>query len=283
MLAIARDFLGRVARIEPQPAQRILTDSPALSDTEQSDNDFDTPVPTTRDRSTKSRTPNKSDEEMNDEPVENGDAEDVADVKEGDDEDDADEDGDEEVFIVEKIISHKVEDGDQLLFKVKWEGYSKKADQTWEPESNLTEGAPEIIAEYYKSVGSRAMILEESRKGKETKKRGRPASSTPASSSKRARKSRDHPSDSTPPASATANTWKPPSGSWEDDVTTIDACEDEETGKLIVYLNWKNGQKTKHTTDVIYKRCPQKMLQFYERHIRIIKTATGTTDAELKS
>ncbi|KAG7123457.1 Chromo domain-containing protein 2 like [Verticillium longisporum] len=256
---------------------------PALSDTEQSDNDFDIPVPTTRDRSTKSRTPNKSDEEMNDEPVENGDAEDVADVKEGDDEDDADEDGDEEVFIVEKIISHKVEDGDQLLFKVKWEGYSKKADQTWEPESNLTEGAPEIIAEYYKSVGSRAMILEESRKGKETKKRGRPASSTPASSSKRARKSRDHPSDSTPPASATANTWKPPSGSWEDDVTTIDACEDEETGKLIVYLNWKNGQKTKHTTDVIYKRCPQKMLQFYERHIRIIKTATGTTDAELKS
>ncbi|KAL9948343.1 hypothetical protein D7B24_003447 [Verticillium nonalfalfae] len=255
---------------------------PALSDTEQSDNDFDIPVPTTRDRSTKSRSPDKSDEEMNDEPVENGDAEDVADDKEGDDEDDDEEDGDEEVFIVEKIISHKVEEGDQLFFKVKWEGYSKKADQTWEPESNLTEGAPEIIAEYYKSVGSRAMILEESRKGKETKKRGRPASSTPAASSKRARKSRDHPSDSTPPASATANTWKPPSGSWEDDVTTIDACEDEETGKLIVYLNWKNGQKTKHTTDVIYKRCPQKMLQFYERHIRIIKTATGTTDTELK-
>ncbi|EEY21909.1 heterochromatin protein one [Verticillium alfalfae VaMs.102] len=240
---------------------------PALSDTEQSDNDFDIPVPTTRDRSTKSRSPDKSDEEMNDEPVENGYAEDVADDKEGDDEDNDEEDGDEE---------------DQLFFKVKWEGYSKKADQTWEPESNLTEGAPEIIAEYYKSVGSRAMILEESRKGKEAKKRGRPASSTPAASSKRARKSRDHPSDSTPPASATANTWKPPSGSWEDDVTTIDACEDEETGKLIVYLNWKNGQKTKHTTDVIYKRCPQKMLQFYERHIRIIKTATGTTDTELK-
>ncbi|CRK17832.1 hypothetical protein BN1723_011399 [Verticillium longisporum] len=178
---------------------------PALSDTEQSDNDFDIPVPTTRDRSTKSRTPNKSDEEMNDEPVENGDAEDVADIKEGDDEDDADEDGDEEVFIVEKIISHKVEDGDQLLFKVKWEGYSKKADQTWEPESNLTEGAPEIIAEYYKSVGSRAMILEESRKGKETKKRGRPASSTPASSSKRARKSRDHPSGSSGSSSELAD------------------------------------------------------------------------------
>ncbi|KAM0331539.1 hypothetical protein ACHAQA_003216 [Verticillium albo-atrum] len=259
---------------------------PALSDTEQSDNDLDVQTPPARDRSTKSKSVEKKDEEMNDEPVENGDAE-SADIEQdgGDNEDgeeegeDEDEDGDEEVFIVEKILAHKVVDGDELLFKVKWEGYTKKSDQTWEPEENLTEGAPDIIAEYYKSVGSRALILEEAQKAKETKKRGRPASTTPAAASKRARKSRDHPANGTPPASATANAWKPPSGSWEEDVTTIDACEDEDTGKLIVYLNWNNGHKTKHTTDVIYKRCPQK---FYERHIRIIKTATGGTDAELK-
>ena len=63
-------------------------------------------------------------------------------------------------------------------------------------------------------------------------------------------------------------------------------------GKLMVFLNWKNGQKTKHTTEVIYKKCPQKvcclitwamearrlwvadrmqMLKFYEQHVRIIK------------
>ncbi|KAM0278989.1 hypothetical protein ACHAQH_004856 [Verticillium albo-atrum] len=260
----------------------------ALSDTEQSDNDLDLELRVASDRSTKSKSKSveRADEEIIDEPTENGDAEDETngdDVLEGDEEEDDDGEGDdEEVFIVEKILSHKVEAGGELLFKVKWEGYSRKADQTWEPEANLTEGAPEIIADYYKSVGSRALILEESRKGKETKKRGRPASTTPAASSKRARKDRDHPADGTPPASATANNWKPPSGSWEDDVTTIDACEDEDTGKLIVYLNWKNGHKTKHTTDVIYKRCPQKMLQFYERHIRIIKTAAGATDAELK-
>jgi chromobox protein 1 len=62
-----------------------------------------------------------------------------------------------------------------------------------------------------------------------------------------------------PPASAKANSWSPPSGSWDDHIESIDACEDESTGKLIVYLNWKNGQKTKHGTEVIYKRCPQKV------------------------
>lgn len=72
-------------------------------------------------------------------------------------------------------------------------------------------------------------------------------------------------------------------------MANLDACEDEESGKLMVYLSWKNGQKTQHPTNVIYQRCPQKvcwmtwlrcrlwkltalqMLQFYERHVRIIK------------
>jgi chromo shadow domain-containing protein len=74
-----------------------------------------------------------------------------------------------------------------------------------------------------------------------------------------AKRRRNGAANGSPPASGTANAWKPPSGSWEDEIETIDACEDEESGKLIVYLNWKAGHKTKHTTDVIYKRCPQKV------------------------
>jgi chromobox protein 1 len=54
-------------------------------------------------------------------------------------------------------------------------------------------------------------------------------------------------------------TWKPPAGSWEDQIKDLDACEDEESGKLMVYLTWINGQKTQHETSVIYKRCPQKV------------------------
>ncbi|KAG6996361.1 Chromatin-associated protein swi6 [Fusarium oxysporum f. sp. conglutinans] len=63
--------------------------------------------------------------------------------------------------------------------------------------------------------------------------------------------------------------WSPPSGSWEDEIEKIDACEEDENGKLIVYLIWKNGQKTNHGTQIIYEKCPQKMLQFYEEHVKI--------------
>jgi chromobox protein 1 len=88
---------------------------------------------------------------------------------------------------------------------------------------------------------------------------------------------------------AAVKKWSPPSGSWEDEIEKIDGCEEDDNGKLIVYLIWKNGQKTNHVTQIIYKKCPQKvvhsfvipiacrfrvnttqMLQFYEEHVRII-------------
>ncbi|KAJ3943463.1 uncharacterized protein N0V96_006388 [Colletotrichum fioriniae] len=144
------------------------------------------------------------------------------------------------------------------------------------------EGASEILEEYLKKLGGREALFEEKTKAKTTKKRGRPSasSSTPPASSKRGKRN-GHPAESTPPVSAKeakAKAWTLPSGSWEDDVESIDACEDEESGSIIIYLNWRNGQKTKHPKEVVYKRCPQKMLQFYEKHIRIIKAGP---DADL--
>lgn len=70
---------------------------------------------------------------------------------------DENEDEDEEVYVVEKIMSHML--GEKVrypahtdriwsnvhnqgipLFEVKWEGYEKKSDRTWEPEENLMYG-----------------------------------------------------------------------------------------------------------------------------------------------
>ncbi|KAH6605644.1 hypothetical protein Trco_004797 [Trichoderma cornu-damae] len=160
------------------------------------------------------------------------------------------------------------EDG-SLKFHVKWEGYEKKSDMTWEPEENLQESAGEILSTYLESIGGREKIFEETQEAARGKKRNRTSSSTPAAGTKRSKRNGTHPGDSTPPT--TADKWSPPAGSWEDEIETIDACEDEGSGRLVVYLVWKNGRKTKHDTKVIYKKCPQKMLLFYERHVRIIR------------
>ena len=73
----------------------------------------------------------------------------------GEDEEEDDDDEEEEVYVVEKILSHMMDQvslpiaviarvrgltGKQKgtpLFEVKWEGYDKKSDRTWEPEEHL--------------------------------------------------------------------------------------------------------------------------------------------------
>lgn len=95
---------------------------------------------------------------------------------------------------------------------------------------------------------------------KKGKKRGRPstgATGTPQSNGKKSRKN-GHPLDSTPPASMESVQFKPPQGSWEDDVVTIEAMEGA-NAEVIVYLTWKGGFKSQHPLHQVYKRCPQKV------------------------
>ncbi|KAF4441201.1 chromatin-associated swi6 [Fusarium acutatum] len=216
---------------------------PALSDEESSDVGESTTPPraSSRKKSTSAAAVDELDD-MKPEPA--------SDEEEGDADDDLDE--------------------DDLQFQVKWEGYEAKKDLTWEPEENLRESAQEILDAYFEKFGGREKLFEEHETASKTKKRRRATTNgTPSTTSTTKRSRREHPANSATPA--TAKNWSPPAGSWEEDIETIDACEDEGSGKLIVYLIWKNGRKTKHDTDVIYKKCPQKMLRFYERHVKIIR------------
>jgi chromobox protein 1 len=121
------------------------------------------------------------------------------------------------------------------------------------------------LNEYLASVGGKEAILAawEEKKAdapKKGKKRAR-ASTTNENgtngSTKRGKKS-NHPSSASPPASASKAEFKPPTGSWEDEVVAIDACEGNE-GTVVVYLTWKGGHKTQHPLAQVYKRCPQKV------------------------
>ncbi|ROW06254.1 hypothetical protein VPNG_08107 [Cytospora leucostoma] len=126
----------------------------------------------------------------------------------------------------------------------------------------------EALEEYFRSIGGREKIFEETNNALKGRKRSRQSKSTTPAETKRARRN-GHPQDTSPPASLREREWKPPSGSWDEDVETVDMCQDEENGTFIVYLTWKNGKKTQHPKEVVYRRCPQKMLRFYERHIRV--------------
>lgn len=118
-----------------------------------------------------------------------------------------------------------------------------------------------MLSEYLAKIGGREALIEAwqekkaaSKKGKKRGRSGTEANGT--NGSKRGRK--EHPGAGSSSASSKAAEWKPPTGSWEDDVVNIDACEGEE-GSVLVYLTWKSGHRTRHPLLQVYKRCPQRV------------------------
>ncbi|KAJ4152030.1 hypothetical protein NW765_013562 [Fusarium oxysporum] len=218
---------------------------PALSDEESSDvGEFTTPRASSR-KSTSATAVDQLDDMK---------PEEAFDQEDGDE----DEDLDEDEFVVEAIKKHMVYDDGSLQFQVKWEGYEAKKDLTWEPEENLRESAR----------GNPRRLLRKVRIKNEE--------APPCHHQWHPQHNLYYQAITTRAPGQLCNSGdseelEPPAGSWEEEIETIDACEDEGSGKLIVYLIWKNGRKTKHDTDVIYKKCPQKMLRFYERHVKIIR------------
>ncbi|EFE31059.1 uncharacterized protein ARB_01926 [Trichophyton benhamiae CBS 112371] len=163
------------------------------------------------------------------------------------DEDDEADDGDEDVLTL------RVEQG-KLQFEVKWKGYDDPSDMTVEPEENLLDGAQEALEEYFKKIGGRPEKPTKKRKSLADK-----ASSTPDKPTKRGRK----PSSikvGTPDqeASPEDTDWAPPAGGWEKELSYISTVlRDPDGDGLVVYLEWKNGRKSRAPIQTCYERCPQ--------------------------
>ncbi|KAF9572350.1 hypothetical protein EC968_010003 [Mortierella alpina] len=73
--------------------------------------------------------------------------------------------------------------------------------------------------------------------------------------------------------------WRPPAAwdVWEDHVQLVTAIErrsaqaGSEQPTLAVHLRWTNGKETEHTTSEVRRRCPQKLLDYYESNLRFIE------------
>lgn len=118
-----------------------------------------------------------------------------------------------------------------------------------------------VLSEYLAKIGGRDALIaaweekkEAARKGKKRSRASTDANGT--NGTKRGRKG--HPAAASPSASARHAEFKPPSGSWEDAVVSIDACEGA-SGSVVVYLTWQGGQKSQHPLLQVYKRCPQRV------------------------
>ncbi|KAJ5189413.1 Chromo domain/shadow [Penicillium cf. griseofulvum] len=216
---------------------------------------------------------------------------------EGDEEDEDEEEG---LYVVESIRDHDWLDDGTLKLLVKWKGYDKLEDHTWEEEEGLMyvyalvelrhmlcafidkyhrEGAGEIVTAYYKSIGGRPTKPEKkpaaAKPGRKRKSMGDskatpPAPASAASEAKRQRrKSAPKATIKQAPSESEENgaQWLPKGKNWDADVKEVDTIVREGDAGLMAWLEFNNGRKAKLSVQACYEKCPLKMLKFYESHL----------------
>ncbi|KAK9764480.1 hypothetical protein K7432_018677 [Basidiobolus ranarum] len=157
------------------------------------------------------------------------------------------EEEEEEVYVVEKVVNHRKR-GNKTQYFLKWKGYPQE-DNTWEDEDNLF--CHELIDEYLKSKE-----LPRATPGTKNS-RGRPAKRTKGESSDE---------EVVSPTKKVVNGED--SESWEEQVKEVETVERDDSDQLKIYLIWKNGKRTVHNAEDANKKCPQKVIKFYESHLR---------------
>ena len=56
---------------------------------------------------------------------------------------------------------------------------------------------------------------------------------------------------------------------WEDQIDKVETIErNEDTDKLMAFIRFKNGKRTKITMEMVYRHCPRPMLRFYEANLK---------------
>ena len=134
----------------------------------------------------------------------------------------------------------------------------------------------ELLGEYHESIGGAPEPKGSKKKGPTPGKRSASAAfaespAVEASGKKRGRKSTGDTNGAHKPK-------KLPEGLWETEVSRVCSIIEESSpllGKgakaksknLLGLLEWNDGAKTQHPLDTLRRKCPQRLLDYYEQHL----------------
>ncbi|KAF9192565.1 hypothetical protein BGZ51_005362 [Haplosporangium sp. Z 767] len=214
---------------------------------------------------------------------------------------------DDEIYEVERVVGHRYEPVEGLQYLMKWKGFKDKDNTyTNEASAFCKDLISEYWTRYLEAGGKKTDLVGAVPSKPKSKPRGKQRSTsqdqTLSSSSvlsknrtddvedkdvKPAKRPRISDENDTNQPQTQAHTqlqttdngeteiWTPPSEweSWESRVESVIAVEQivqEDDGparELIIHLKWKNGKKSLHPLKEIHRRCPRRLLEFYEAHL----------------
>ncbi|CAB4385848.1 unnamed protein product [Rhizophagus irregularis] len=182
----------------------------------------------------------------------------------------------EDEYVVEKIIDHRKIKG-VTQYYLKWKGYPED-DNTWENESDVF--AKELIEKYWKKIeksnkqsvespeesSDKGNSKENMKKIEQVKKKQTMITSNQVN----IRKRKFSDSFNEEPDFSLLENFPPPSlTTWEEAVDDVETVErNSKDSGLWIYLNWKSGHRTRHPASVANLMCPQKIIRFYEEHLK---------------
>ncbi|MCJ1309819.1 hypothetical protein MMC25_003480 [Agyrium rufum] len=238
-------------------------------------------------------------------PIVEEDVEEIDDEKEEEEQENGTEASDE--YVVEKIIDHYCDPPNPTIYKVRWQGFPREADHTWETKENLL-GALECLEVYWTAVGGEpttnttklkkrnrsstgaALIDMDDQAGKKARLTRKSESDLNAKATsdsqtngaktgggKRGRKPkvRDSPARSMSDERIVDKYQLPPPnpGAWENEIVSIETIEgapnDEKYALLRCAAKDEKGawRSMKAKLSTVYVAAPQQMLRFYESHL----------------
>ena len=150
----------------------------------------------------------------------------------------------------------------------------------------LRENAIDTLNEYHDSIGGAPEPKSKTKGGAKGGKRSASnAFDFPAvqpSASKAGKRGRQSNGTTTLSTNLKKGTKDLPEGSWEEHVSRVSSIIEETdekavtgTGKgkgkgsknLLGLLEWNNGRKTQHSLETLRRKCPQRLLDYYEQHL----------------
>jgi len=124
-------------------------------------------------------------------------------------------------------------------FLIKWLGYDKPEDNTWEDEENCV-GSHQLIDAYWLSIGGKPAISAAKPAAARKRNVSTPSSDRAGDAKRRRRQDTSEEGTPVPVKTMQISEWKPPADleSWDDKVAAVETMEKTDNGMILVYLLW---------------------------------------------
>ncbi|KAG1445146.1 hypothetical protein G6F56_010013 [Rhizopus delemar] len=196
----------------------------------------------------------------------------------------------ESEYEIEKIVNHTIFKGKVVQYEIKWKNYSDD-DNTLEIASEIHNDVPALCEKYWDDLGikrptnapgyGRPTGVDKKKASSTSKSKTLPVKPAPKKTAPVKEKKKpkadlvsmlDVPRCMAQKGYAFPISYPNKNTQWSEEIKEIETIQLSpiDNTVILVYLEWKNGQKTIHTLKEIHEKCPRNLIEYYEARLKFV-------------